>query len=71
MIRTVAHATWDNWPHVGECYRVRTRGAPSAHSREGFVWTNTYGMAVPRPAPTVWFHGGPRDGQHDTREAFC
>lgn len=57
------HATWDNWPHVGECYRVRTRGEPSAFSREGFAWTDSYGRAVRRPSRIIMFHKGPLDGK--------
>ena len=56
----IAHAKWADWPHVGECYRVRTRGGKSAFSREGFVWTDSYGQAVDRPAATIKYHDGPK-----------
>ena len=61
-MRDVGNAVWKAWPHVGECYRVRTRGERSAFSREGFLWTDSYGNAVPRPANKIRFHGGPNNG---------
>lgn len=64
----IRHAVWHNWLHVGECYRVRNRGAPSAFSREGFVWTDSYGTAVSRPAPEITFWGGALNGQTIVRE---
>jgi hypothetical protein len=39
-------AKWGNWPHVGECYRVRNRGAESWFSRDGWVWKNSLGDPV-------------------------
>lgn len=58
----IAHASWKDWPHVGECYRVRNRGGASAFSREGFVWLDSYGKAINRPARVIQYHGGPKDG---------
>ena len=59
----VKHATWDEWPHVGKCYRVRFRGSPSSFSSNGFNWTDSYGKQMARPALNVMFHGGPLNGQ--------
>lgn len=59
---TIRHASWKSWPHVGECYRVRNRGGSSAYSREGFVWTDSYGNVMDRPANIIQFIGGPKDG---------
>lgn len=65
-VRTVSNAVWKVWPHVGECYRVRSRGRQSAFSREGFVWTDSFGKATDRPSSTIRFHGGPNNGKHIT-----
>jgi hypothetical protein len=58
----IANAKWKKWPHVGECYRVRSRGGASAFTREGFVWTDAAGYPVDRPASAIRFHGGPNNG---------
>ena len=63
----IAHASWKNWPHVGECYRVRNRGGKSAYSREGFIWTDCFGNAVDRPQRIIQFHGGPKDNQVEAK----
>lgn len=55
----VKHATWDEWPHVGKCYRVRVRGGTSAYSSDGLNWTDSYGKPMACPALKVLFHGGP------------
>lgn len=57
------HATWGNWPHVGTCYHIRTRGGVSAFSREGFAWTDSYAQALPRPSLYIMFHNGPLNGK--------
>ncbi len=59
----IKNALWKDWPHVGECYRVRKRGGESSFSREGFIWTNSYGEAVERPSSVIRFHGGMNDGR--------
>lgn len=58
----IANAKWKNWPHVGECYRVRNRGGTSAFTREGFIWTDADGYPVDRPSQAIRFHGGPNNG---------
>ena len=65
------HATWRDWPHVGECYRVRNRGGKSAFSREGFLWTDSYAKAVDRPSIQIRFHGGPNDGMVTMMDKTC
>jgi len=53
------NAIWKDWPHVGECYRVRNCGGKSAFSRDGFVWTDRYGEAMNRPGGIIRYRGGP------------
>lgn len=54
---------WSLRPRAVECYKVRTRGGPSAFSRDGFSWTDACGNVAPRPADLIVFHKGPLDGQ--------
>jgi len=39
-------STWKKWPHIGYAYRVRNRGSISWYSKDGKIWTDSYGKLV-------------------------
>jgi hypothetical protein len=58
------HASWKDYPHVGQCYGVRNRRrGKTAYSRDGVTWFDSYGTEMDRPAGNIMFHGGFLEGK--------